>query len=107
MSAPRFLTLTAIVVLLGLSAPAYAALTNNSLSQNALSFNALTANALTSNALTQNALTQNALTSNALTSNSLAANSIALDAPVATGSAISDLNGVTVEGILLPPPCRP
>jgi hypothetical protein len=102
MSAPRFLTLTAIVVLLGLSAPAYAALTNNSLSQNALSFNALTANALTSNALTQNALT-----SNALTSNSLAANSIALDAPVATGSAISDLNGVTVEGILLPPPCRP
>jgi hypothetical protein len=102
MSAPRFLTLTAIVVLLGLSAPAYAALTNNSLSQNALSFNALAANALTSNALTQNALT-----SNALTSNSLAANSIALDAPVATGSAISDLNGVTVEGILLPPPCRP
>ena len=47
-------------------------------------------------ALTSNALTYNALTSNALTSN-------ALDAP---GSAVADLNGVTVEAVSLPPAAR-
>jgi hypothetical protein len=53
--------------------------------------------ALNPNALTNNALASNAITNNALTNNALAA----------TGSAVADLNGVTVEAIALPQAARP
>ena len=58
----------------------------------------LSTNALISNGLTQNGLSANALTTNAFTSNAITSNAL-----VATASAIADLNGVTVEGISVPP----
>jgi hypothetical protein len=68
----------------------------------ALSFNTLTANALTTNALTTNALTLNALTLNALTGSGTRP-----DASTAGVGALQDLNGVTVEGVVLPMAARP
>jgi hypothetical protein len=78
----------------------------------ALSFNTLTANALTTNALTTNALTTNALTTNALTLNALTLNALTgsgtrPDASTAGVGALQDLNGVTVEGVVLPMAARP
>ena len=63
----------------------------------ALSFNTLTANALTTNALTLNALTLNALTGSGTRP----------DASTAGVGALQDLNGVTVEGVVLPMAARP
>jgi hypothetical protein len=73
----------------------------------ALSFNTLTANALTTNALTTNALTTNALTLNALTLNALTGSGTRPDASTAGVGALQDLNGVTVEGVVLPMAARP
>jgi len=94
----RHLTFAGALLLFGAAAPAHAVLTSNSLTSNALTNNALASNALSSNALSTNALSGNALAANALAGNALAANAL-----VTTGSAIADLNGVTVEGITLPP----
>lgn len=75
----RYLALAGVLTVFGAVAPANAA----------LNFNALTFNALTNNSLSLNALIGNALTSNALVANGL----------LKTGSALGDLNGVTIEAV--------
>jgi hypothetical protein len=82
-------------------------LTTNSLSTNAMTVNALAGNALNTNALTSNSLTNNTILANALISNGLAnnaitLNSLTLNAILATGLGLGELNGVAVEGIILP-----
>ena len=80
----RYLALAGILTLSAAVVPANAALIGNSLTANALTFNSLTFNALTFNALNFNALTSNALVANGL---------------LQTGSALGDLNGVTIEAV--------
>lgn len=112
----------AIGALLSVAVPASAAVTTNALNanglqlnglmSNSLTYNAFTANALTSNglannglitnALVSNSLSTNALTNNALTSNSITHNSLNFNALAATGSVLGELNGVAVEGVILP-----
>jgi hypothetical protein len=72
MTLRRSLVLAGMFLLFGAALPVQASLTNNS---------------LTSNSLTNNSLTSNAITSNAL---------------VANGTAVAELNGVTVDEISLP-----
>jgi hypothetical protein len=69
----------AVLALFGLAAPAEAALNAY---RNALTVNGLMNNALVSNALTSNALSQNAI--------------------VLNGAALAELNGVTVEAVVIP-----
>jgi hypothetical protein len=82
MSSYRSLALAGMFLLFGAAAPVHASLTSNSLTSNSLTSNSLTSNSLTNYAVTQNAL-------------------------VATGSAIADLNGVSVEEVSLPKATKP
>ncbi len=82
-----------MLLLLG-QMPADAAQTDNAVTQNAITNNAITNNAVTQNALAGNAVTQNAMNANAITTNGVAASG--------PGSALAELNGVTVEAATLP-----
>ena len=70
--------------------------------QAAVTSNAVGVNSLVSNALASNSLSVNALSANALAGNALAPNGLHLNGIPTTGGALSDLNGVAVEGIILP-----
>jgi hypothetical protein len=57
--------------------------------------------------LNANSITSNSITSNSITSNSITSNHLRLNGPLPAGSAVDELNGITVENVTLPAETSP
>jgi hypothetical protein len=91
-----------VAALLSCVTPAGAKITANGTSLNKIAANGTSLNKISTNGTSLNKISANGMTMQALSATAVAQNEIPASARITTGSALTDLNGVAVEAVIIP-----